>query len=346
MKLLSIAVPSYNVEKTLGDTLGSLCIPALLPALDIMVIDDGSCDRTAEVAQQYVKRYPQSVRLISQPNKGHGGAVNTGIFAAVGKYFKVVDGDDTLDKQGLTRLLDTLKEEKADLVLAHYVRVPQGDFSNLQPMRFEHVEFDHVYQFGDLPIDKGLYFGIHSITIWTDILRRHHVQLQEHTFYVDMEYGLLPIPFIKTILFIDTVVYQYAVGSETQSVATSSFVKRFADHDRVVRRLVRFNQETPLDAARRAYTYSVLRKLCFTQYMIAAFYDADFRRGGWRARRFDAWLKQADNHLYKMMGENAYLRLLRHTRFQFPRTATSKAIINGVYHVLKPILKVKKKFTY
>ena len=102
LKQLTIAVPSYNVEKTLEATLSSLCVSEVLPELDIIVVDDGSKDGTAKIAEGFACRYPESVCVIRKENGGHGSAVNTGIDAAQGRYFKVVDGDDRLDRDGLS----------------------------------------------------------------------------------------------------------------------------------------------------------------------------------------------------------------------------------------------------
>ncbi len=346
LKLLSVAVPAYNVENTLTATLRSLCVPSLLPMLDIIVVDDGSSDKTAAVADHFAESYPESVRVISQQNKGHGGAVNTGIEAAAGRYFKVVDGDDTLAEEGFSRLMARLNKAEADLVLAHYERVPENDPEHPVPMRFSGVEYGRLYHFEELPRESGLYFGIHAMTIRTSVLREHGIRMQEHTFYVDMEYGLLPVPYVRTVEFVDAVVYRYAVGRASQSVAADSFVRRYGDHERVVKRLVAFVHDTPLDVSRKAYAYSVLRRLCFTQYMIAAFYDPDVKRGGWRARTFDRWLCHADGGLYSAMGENAYLHLLRRTRFLFLRTAFSKRMLGVLYRMVKPVFGRKKKYTY
>ena len=75
MKLLSIAIPCYNSEAYMEN-----CIKSLLPGgdeVEILVIDDGSKDRTAEIADKYQEKYPGIVRAIHQPNLGHGGAVHT-----------------------------------------------------------------------------------------------------------------------------------------------------------------------------------------------------------------------------------------------------------------------------
>ena len=124
MKLLSIAVPSYNSQDYLDH-----CIASLLPGgdeVEILIVDDGSKDRTAQIADEYERLYPGIVRAIHQPNKGHGGAVNTALAAATGLYFRVVDSDDWLDFDAYAIALATLRKLHAehndvDLFLSNYV---------------------------------------------------------------------------------------------------------------------------------------------------------------------------------------------------------------------------------
>lgn len=85
MKLLSFAVPCYNSEAYMEK-----CIESLLPGgkdVEILIVDDGSSDRTAEIADAYAERYPGIIRAIHQPNGGHGAAVNTGLKNAAGYLF-------------------------------------------------------------------------------------------------------------------------------------------------------------------------------------------------------------------------------------------------------------------
>ena len=94
MKLLTITVPSYNSEAYLDR-----CMATLLPGgdeVEILIVDDGSTDRTAEIADEYERKYPNIVRAIHKENGGHGDAVTTGIRNATGLFFKVVDSDDSL----------------------------------------------------------------------------------------------------------------------------------------------------------------------------------------------------------------------------------------------------------
>lgn len=347
MKLLTITVPAYNVEKTLSATLESLCVAEVINKLDIVVVDDGSKDKTASIAARFAGKFPDSVRVVSKQNGGHGSAVNTGIDAAQGKYFKVVDGDDRLSHEGIIALVNLLEQTNADLVAANYKKVlPDG--SDAGNMDFQSIEYLKVYQFGQVPTDGSVYFGIHSSTFKTQILKEHGVRLQEHTFYVDTEYALLPIPYIETVEFLKERVYLYTVGSAQQSIDTSNFVKRYDDHLRVVKRLVGFAGECAgkkIPQACLDYIYSVLGKLCFTQYMLAAFYDEDTARGKMRARDFDKWLKN-DKRLYTALSKSLYIRVVRAIGFAFlPKGKRLKKTVRGIFSVFKK-LTGKRKLTY
>ena len=92
MKLLSIAIPCYNSQDYMENCIESLLVGG--EEVEILVIDDGSSDRTAEIADAYARKYPTIVKVIHQENGGHGEAVNSGIRNATGLYFKVVDSDD------------------------------------------------------------------------------------------------------------------------------------------------------------------------------------------------------------------------------------------------------------
>ena len=101
MKILSFIIPSYNCERFLDKCLTSFLDEEVIDKLDVIVVNDGSKDSTPEVAQKYCDRYPGSIRLINQENKGHCGALNTGCAAATGKYLKVIDADDWVDTVNL-----------------------------------------------------------------------------------------------------------------------------------------------------------------------------------------------------------------------------------------------------
>ena len=107
-KVLTIAIPSYNVERYLEHGLASYCSPKLESGLEVIVVDDGSTDATALIAESFVKRSPSIFKVISKENGGHGSTINAALQQARGKYFRVVDGDDWVCTQGLIDLVERL----------------------------------------------------------------------------------------------------------------------------------------------------------------------------------------------------------------------------------------------
>jgi glycosyltransferase involved in cell wall biosynthesis len=319
----------------------------IIDLLDIIVVNDGSTDGTTEVAAKYVQNYPDSVRIISKENGGHGSAVNTGIEAADGVYFKVVDGDDALEKEGFIALIKLLSGSKADMIASNYKKVTSNSAAAPQTRRFEGIEYGRIYDFEDISKNKNIFFPMHCMTIKTSILKSNNIRLQEHTFYVDSEFVLLPIPYIKTVEFMSEYVYLYNIGLPGQSVDFAVFVKRYEDMYRVVRRLTDFAASCGAEKPQLDYIYSGLAKLCFTNYMLAVFYDDDVKRGRARAREFDAWLKNNSLRLFKELDKSIYIKLLRRTKFVFlPHGKRMKATVKKVYGAFKPLFRKKQRLTY
>lgn len=119
-KILSIVIPAYNVEKYLERCLASFEVAGILDQIEVLVINDGSRDQTAAIAQRYCDRYPDSYFLYNKENGGHGSGINYGIRYARGKYFKVVDGDDWLNTEELPAFVELLAQVDTDVVAADF----------------------------------------------------------------------------------------------------------------------------------------------------------------------------------------------------------------------------------
>ena len=111
MKLLSIAVPSYNSEKFLAETLESL---SGYEDVEVIVVNDGSKDGTLKIANEFKEKYPDYFKVIDKENGGHGSGLNAAYKIAEGLYFKCCDSDDTLDREGVLHLLDAIKKLKEE----------------------------------------------------------------------------------------------------------------------------------------------------------------------------------------------------------------------------------------
>ncbi len=235
LKLLSIAVPSYNSEDYLRR-----CLDTAVQGgadVEVIVVDDGSTDHTADLAREYCRLYPDIVRLIQKENGGHGSAVNAGLQAAVGTFFKVVDSDDWLDPSAYRNVLEVLrKAESVDLIITNYV------YEYFTAGKRKCVKFGNVLPVGEvITWEKMKRFRIsqfmimHAMIYRTEVLRRSGLCLPEHTFYVDNIFAYVPLPFVKRLMYVDCDLYRYFIGRADQSVNTQVMIKRIDQQLRVTK---------------------------------------------------------------------------------------------------------------
>lgn len=226
MKLLTIAVPSYNSQDYL-----ERCIESLLPGgeeVEILIVDDGSKDRTAEIADRYEAQYPGIIRAIHKPNGGHGDAVTVGLYEAKGLYFKVVDSDDKLAPEAYRQVLDFLRQNtetghSLDMLISNFIYDKQSvppekraviDYHKMLPVRryFTWEETGHF--------QVGHYLLMHAVIYRTKLLQDMGLRLPKHTFYVDNIYVYQPLNHVKTMYYLDVNLYLYYIGRDDQSVNT------------------------------------------------------------------------------------------------------------------------------
>lgn len=237
-KLLTISIAAYNVEKTIEECLDSFLPCKHLNDLEILVINDGSHDRTAEIVAGYEKKYPKSIHLVNKENGGHGSTLNKSLELASGKFYKAVDGDDWVDASELDRLCDCLEKTEADLVVDRYKEV--------YPEHTQVVDLGKgyalgkVYSFDELLAEKKCgktIFAMHSSTIRTDRLRAVGMKIQEHCFYADNELDFYIVLAAETVLFTVTCAYQYRLGSAGQSVSPEGIFNHIEDLIKITRNL-------------------------------------------------------------------------------------------------------------
>ncbi len=209
--------------------------------MEVLVVDDGSSDRTAEIADELEAKYPGIVRAIHQPNKGHGGAVNTGIENASGLYFKVVDSDDKVKASAFKTILDKLREnkdaeEKIDLLISNFVYDKEGQ-AHKRVMEYRKVlPVNRMFSWDEAKrFRKGQYILMHSVIYRTQLLRECSLRLPEHCFYVDNIYVFNPMPSVKNLYYLDVNFYYYFIGRDDQSVNEEVMIGRLDQQSRVNR---------------------------------------------------------------------------------------------------------------
>ncbi len=242
-KIITFAVPCYNSAAYMDH-----CVQTLLTGgddIEIILVDDGSTkDDTPAICDRYAAEYPDIVRAIHQENGGHGEGVNQGIRNARGLYYKVVDSDDWLDTEALQVVLNKLREaarwpKPLDLFIANYVYEHVED-NTRKVMRYRNVfPQDRVFTWDEVGrFRPSQYLLMHSVIYRTQLLRDCGLELPKHTFYVDNIFVYQPLPYVKTLYYMDLDLYRYFIGRADQSVNEAVMAGRIDQQVRVTKQMI------------------------------------------------------------------------------------------------------------
>ena len=230
MKYISFAIPCYNSQDYMSRAIESILTGG--EEIEIIIVNDGSTDRTSEIAHEYRKQYPDIIRVIDKENGGHGDAVNAGLDSARGKYFKVVDSDDWVDEESLQKILELLRnleeeDSQIDMLVSNYVYEKVGA-SHKKCIHYRNaLPQDEVFRWDDMGhFHLDQYILMHSFIYRTNMLKLSQLKLPKHTFYVDNIYVYYPLPHVRKIYYLDVDFYRYFIGRDDQSVNERNMIAR------------------------------------------------------------------------------------------------------------------------
>ncbi|MDI9489173.1 MAG: glycosyltransferase, partial [Bacillota bacterium] len=242
MKLLTAAIPCYNSAEYMRHAIDTLLSGG--DDMEIIIVNDGSKDDTEKIGLEYQEKYPSIVRVISQENGGHGEAVNTGLANATGLYFKVVDSDDWVSEKALSEILAKLKEliadgNSPDLFLANYVYEKVGAKRKKVIHYNRALPKNQIFTWDDIMhFKQSQNILMHSAIYRTKLIKDCGLKLPKHTFYVDNIFVYQPLPYVKTMYYMDVNLYRYFIGRDDQSVNEKIMIKRIDQQLRVTKIMI------------------------------------------------------------------------------------------------------------
>ena len=212
MELISIIVPVYQVEGYLRECIDSL-INQTYENIEILLIDDGSTDKSGEICDEYAKK-DNRIRVIHQSNKGLSGARNTGLKIAGGEYIAFVDSDDIVSYIYVETLFRILKENMADISVCGYIKSDNANIALLDDaqavLKTEYIEAQKL-----LRQWHGKYKKIETV-VWNKLYKReilingeNSIIFPEGKIHEDIYVSHLMVANAKSIVITDEKLYLY-----------------------------------------------------------------------------------------------------------------------------------------
>lgn len=306
-KILSVIIPTYNMEKYLDKCLTSLIVDSSsIDKLEALVIIDGAKDRSSEIAHSYQSRYPEVFRVIDKENGNYGSCINRGLKEATGKYIKILDADDYYDTTILGQYLNLLASIDADVFITNDNEVNEsGEIMNHKSFSLPKEKV--------LPMDESVYdiikekLQMHSVTYRRQVLLDISYVQTEGVSYTDQQWVFLPMAAVKSYMYVDVYLYKYLVGREGQTVLPSVIAKSFNSSYCVFQQMLAdFLSYPDLNKIGKQYLKNRLLLSAFYMYERGV-YNGYYKKEDMES--FDSFIKTESKQIYDECGEFTITKL-------------------------------------
>lgn len=212
------------MEALLPQCLSSLITPESIETLDVIIVNDGSKDRSSAIAHEYEANYPHVFKVIDKENGNYGSCINAALPFIKSKYIKILDADDSFETTNLDDYLQLLEKVNVDLVLTNSATYDQNKYL-LSEIIFSFPK-QKVFKFQDIP--PKTFLSMHCVTYNSDIFKRINYHQSEGISYTDMEWVFHPMSAVNSVYYHDKIIYRYLVGREGQTIETATRLKRLS----------------------------------------------------------------------------------------------------------------------
>ena len=249
-KLLTVIIPTYNMEAYLGRCLSSLMTDeAHLEQLEVLVINDGSTDHSSAIAHRHAGGCPGTFRVIDKENGNYGSCINRGLSEATGLYVKILDAEDYFDTAHIGAFMDLLETGGADLILSAKKDLI-GDKEMTQ--RFG-LPTGHPFSPDDIPDNVTATLFMHAMTYRKELLTAMGYRQTEHISYTDLEWAYYPMKNVRTVRYFDETVYCYNTSRTGQTISPASHCRNMWMETGIIRRMMETAAGQPAESAAERY---------------------------------------------------------------------------------------------
>lgn len=244
-KLLSIIVPSFNMEAYLSRCLDSLGLEsvAFQEPLEVIVVNDGSRDGTSRIAHEYAERYPNAVRVIEKPNGHYGSCINAALKAVSGEFVKLLDADDYFEREAfisflarLVQMRDAGELDDVDLLVTPYATV-DDEGRHLRDVSYPYPQ-DRSISVAEFQSSLSFHILHQAVAFRASIFREIDYAQSEGCPYTDLEWVTYPMRKVRRVRYLPYSIYRYFIGREGQTVSPEAFRKGVPVIIRLMRRML------------------------------------------------------------------------------------------------------------
>ena len=224
-KVLSLIVPVYNMEKYLRECLESVVLPTRSGEYEVIVVNDGSSDSSLDIANEYAKKLPEIFIVLDKENGGYGSCFNAGIKKATGKYVKMLDSDDFLNRNVFSAYLDILATRNEDIILCNVLYF--DDIQKCTAGRMVRNNLNKITKPSDLEYTEVGELFIHHTCFRNEVISK--CRCPEFIYYTDtiiFDFGLSNS---SSIFSSDLELYFYRINRSGQSVNLDVAFRHFRD---------------------------------------------------------------------------------------------------------------------
>ena len=218
---LSIIIPMYNAEKYIGICLDSILGSNLLKEeYEIVIVNDGSQDKSSEIAKGYSSKF-SNVTYLTQENQGQSTARNYGIKTCKGEYVWCVDADDTVSSQ-LKFVLDILSQYPKLDILSTWLKVVTEDNVLVRSGGADNI-YNKLISGREAVISGYAPGSVCGLLIRKDFLLSNELFFYPNLTHQDVELSFRAFAYAKKVYFLDETIYNYVLHSNS---VTQSLTKR------------------------------------------------------------------------------------------------------------------------
>lgn len=241
MKKVSVVIPMYNVAGYLQRCVASVVDQQMNETIEILMIDDGSPDDSAEVAKEIASAYP-FIKVVSQENKGLGGARNTGVDHATGSYILFLDADDWLVPNTLSKLIEIALHNELDILefAANMVSEEKEIIGTIRNSSHDEVFTGVAYY------NKIKYAGSACNKLYRrQFLVDHQLQFLEKIYGEDFEFNTRSFYHAQKVLAIDTIGAEFlqSMNSITRNTDRAKKDKYANDYIKILDSIQSFKEQ-------------------------------------------------------------------------------------------------------